>query len=106
MALHHVSPGEKVRLPLAMSPGEGRAVALVKTDAFETAQLTLSAGETISPHSVPGYATVHCLEGAVTLESEKAVELGSGDWLYLDRGQLHGVTAREDSSLLLTIFFD
>lgn len=106
MALHHVAPGERVHLPLAISPDQAKGAALVKTDAFEAAQLELRAGQTIPAHSVPGYATVHCLEGAVLLETERKVELRSGDWLYLDRGQVHGLSAIEDSVLLLTILFD
>lgn len=106
MALHHVVPGEKVHLPSRASAAVSRTAALVKTDRFEAAQLALSAGESITPHSVPGYVTIQCLTGSVTLETGNPVRLGPGDWLYLDRGQEHSVHAAEDSSLLLTILFD
>jgi quercetin dioxygenase-like cupin family protein len=42
----------------------------------------------------------------VTIETTKAIELEQGEWLYLDRGAPHAVHAHEDSSVLLTIFFD
>ena len=79
---------------------------VVKTGSFEAAELVLRAGDSIARHSVPGYAIVHCLAGSVTLETERPIQLGPGDWLYLDRGQEHSVRAAEDSSLLLTILFE
>lgn len=106
MALHHVAAGEKVHLSSFASTGEAKRTALVKTDAFEAVHLRLGAGDRIAPHSVPGHAIVHCLEGAVVLDFASPVELGCGDWVYVDRGQTHGLFASEDSSILLTILFD
>jgi quercetin dioxygenase-like cupin family protein len=106
VALHHAKAGEKVRLQSFASTSDPRTTAFVKTDAFEVAQLVLRGGETIARHSVPGYATVHCLEGSVILETEQEIRLSRGEWLYLDRDQAHSVTAIEDSSLLVTILFD
>jgi quercetin dioxygenase-like cupin family protein len=103
MALHHVRAGEKVRLASPASAAHGKTAALVKTDGFEAVQLVLRAGEDISAHAVPGYATIHCLEGKLILTTDEDIELGSGDWLYLNRGQRHSVSAVEDSSLLVTI---
>ena len=106
MALHHLQPGERFQLSPARSPGDGKTMALVKTDRFEAVKLVLHARDEISGHSVPGYATLLCLEGAVTLRLDEDVRLDAGDWLYLDRGQEHSLYAIEDSSLLLTILFD
>ncbi len=106
MALHHLGPAEKLHLPSSFADRNGRAVALVKTDMFEAAQLALAAGTSIARHSVPGYATIQCLEGTVLLETDETIELRSGDWLYLDRGQDHSVRAVDDASLLLTILFE
>ena len=55
---------------------------------------------------MPGYATVHCLQGVVVIEAAGQVQLSAGDWLYLDRGRPHSVAALEDSSVLVTILFD
>lgn len=45
--------------------------------------------------------------GPVTLGlTRSAIELGAGDWIYLDGGQTHSLKGIDDSSLLLTIFFD
>lgn len=105
MALHHVGPAEKIHLP-SVAVATAKTSALVKTDSFEAVQLMLRAGDCISSHSVPGYATVHCLQGVVLINSSEQVELVAGDWLFLDRGQEHSVSAVEDSSLLVTILFE
>ena len=105
MALDHVKAGDRVRLQSIASP-HTRTAALVKTDRFETVQLLLRAGTTVQRHSVDGFATLYCIEGAVTLEGRRKVALERGDWIYLERGQEHGLTASEDSSILLTILFD
>lgn len=106
MALPHAKPGEAVDLrPLGAQLTTTRTAALVKSDRFEVVRLVIPAGTTIPTHQVPGYITLHCLEGRVSLGPAEA-ELAAGDWLYLERGAPHSVRGIEDSSLLLTIFFD
>lgn len=105
MALHHVSSAEKIHLASVADPA-AKTSALVKTDSFEAVQLVLRAGNDIANHSVPGHATIHCLEGLVFLNTTERLKLVAGDWLYLDRGEEHSVSAIEDSSLLVTILFD
>ncbi len=105
MALHHVIAGEKIRLAPLADP-DAKTTALVKTDSFEAVQLVLRSGDTIALHAVPGFSTIQCVEGAVTLHATKAIELGAGDWVYLDRGERHSVSAHADSSLLVTILFE
>ena len=106
MALHHVAPGEKVRLANLANVRAPGAIALVKNDGFETVQLILEAGQHISEHAVPGHCTIHCLEGSVILQTERLIELAEGDWLYLDRGEKHSVSATQPAVLLVTILFD
>jgi quercetin dioxygenase-like cupin family protein len=107
MALVHAAPGEKIHLPsLASMSANAKTSALVKTDGFEAVHLVLRSGTIIAPHAVDGYVMLLCLEGAVLLEISGSVELHPGDWIYLDRGEQHGLSAIEDSSLLLTILFD
>lgn len=106
MALQHAKAGEVVHLPsLASERGATGSAALVKSDRFETIHLVVPAGSTIPPHHVAGYLTLHCLEGRVTLGPSE-IELGAGDWVYLDRGDQHSVQGVEDARLLLTILFD
>ena len=106
MALHHAAPGEKVRLASVRDTAQGGTAALVKTDAFEAVQLFLRGGEEIAGHSVAGYAILHCLEGSLELRAPDGLRLQAGDWVYLDRGQHHSLSAFEDSAVLLTILFE
>ena len=108
MALPHAKPGEVVDLrPLGSGLREAKSAALVKTEQFEAIRLVVPAGAEIPAHDVAGHITLHCLEGRVTLGLGVAsVELGAGDWIYLDRGEAHSVKGLEDASLLLTIMFD
>ena len=105
MALHHVAAGEKFRLATVADP-DAKTAALVKTDAFEAVQLLLRSGDAIASHAVSGFATIQCIEGSVTVNAAKEVDLKAGDWVYLDRGERHSVAAHEDSSLLVTILFE
>ncbi|OWQ91126.1 cupin [Sphingopyxis witflariensis] len=106
MALQHVKPGEVIHLEASAAEGGAtRTAALVKTDRFEAIHLVVPAGSTIPPHHVSGYLTLHCLEGRVTL-GPSDIELGAGDWVYLERGDHHSVQCVEDARLLLTILFD
>lgn len=106
MALEHAKPGAVVALRrLGSAIGADKTSALIKTDRFEVMRLVVPAGTTIPAHQVPGYLTLYCLEGRIQLGPSGA-EMGSGDWIYLERGEPHSVQGIEDSSLLLTIFFD
>lgn len=107
MALKHAKPGETVALrPLGSALATARTSALVKSDRFEAVRLVIPAGTTIPSHKVDGYITLHCIEGLTILAADIDIELRPGDWVYLERGMSHSVRAIEDSSLLLTIFFD
>ena len=107
MALQHAEPGEVVNLrPLGTAITQTKTMALVKSGQFEAVRLVLQAGKSIPAHSVTGQITILCLEGQVTLHWDRAVVLAAGDWIYLDRGTSHSLTADRDSSLLLTIHFD
>jgi quercetin dioxygenase-like cupin family protein len=105
MALHHARSGETVRL-VSVASASAKTSALVKTASFEAMQIVLRTGEQIARHSVEGYSTLHCLEGVAIVSAAEPIQLSAGDWLYLDRGQEHSVSAVEDSSLLLTIIFE
>jgi quercetin dioxygenase-like cupin family protein len=107
VALNHAEAGEVVDLrPLGTALRQAKTAAIVKSDRFEAVRLVLPAETDIPVHKVEGYITLQCLEGRVTIETTKAIALEQGEWLYLDRGAPHAVHAHEDSSVLLTIFFD
>lgn len=108
MALHHAKPREIVDLrPLGSGLKNARSAAIIKADHFEAIRLIVRAGAEIPPHEVSGNITLHCLEGRVELGlDDSSIELKVNEWVYLDGGEPHSVKGIEDSSLLLTIFFD
>lgn len=107
MALKHLEPGEPTAVgPLGTGIKEATTRALVKTDRFELVRLILKRGSTIPVHAVPGFTSLHCLEGAVIVEANEPISLSANDWVYLPRQEKHALRALEDSSVLLTIYFD
>lgn len=107
MALTHAQPGEKIHVgPLGPALAGSKTVALVKTDRFELIRLVLEGGSSIPVHAVAGYASLQCVEGGVILDAGETIRMRPNDWVYLPRGEHHALRATEDTSLLLTIYFD
>jgi quercetin dioxygenase-like cupin family protein len=107
MALTHALPGEVVDLrPLGPALGRAKTTALVKSTQFEAVRLVLPEGRHVPSHSVTGQISLLCLEGQVTVHAHTDISLRASEWVYLDRGAPHSLTAILDSSLLLTIHFD
>lgn len=106
MALPHAASGEVIQVHAAGSAagGEFSSIALARTDELELIRMLLPKGKTMPEHHVPGEITLLCLEGevAVDLHGEQRVLL-AGQMLYLNGGQAHGLEARQDSIVLLTI---
>lgn len=107
MALRHANPGQIVDLqPLGTGLRQARTTAIVKSETFEAVRLVLPAGRDIKPHKVDGPITLYCLEGQAFLRLPTAtLELSAGQWVYLDGGEPHSISAIEDTSFLLTILF-
>jgi len=108
MALHHAKPGEIVDLrPIGPGLRDAGTAAIVKGDHFEAIRLIVHAGAEIPRHKVSGEITLHCIEGHVELEVDRApIALKAHQWVYLKGGVPHSVKAIEDSLLLLTIFLN
>jgi quercetin dioxygenase-like cupin family protein len=105
MAIPHASPGQAVDVqPFGARLESERTVALFKSEDLEVMRLVLRTGKSLPPHKVPGEITIHCIEGAmdVTADGESHV-VRAGQLLYLPGAVLHGVTALEDSSALVTV---
>lgn len=105
MAIKHALPAQAVDVqPLGSALATGRTTALFKSSDLEVMRLVLMAGKSLPPHKVPGEITVQCIEGAidVTVENESHV-LHAEQLLYLPGNVLHGVTALENSSALVTV---
>jgi quercetin dioxygenase-like cupin family protein len=107
MALRHASAGQIVDLqPLGTGLRRARTAAIVKSETFEAVRLVLPAGRDIKPHRVDGPITLHCLEGQALLRlPTTTLALSAGQWVYLDGGEPHSISAIEDTSFLLTILF-
>lgn len=105
MAQRHAQSGEVVSvLPLADALVGARTTALLKAHQLEIVRIVLHAGQTLREHAVPGEITVQCLEGSLVFSTPDAQhELAAGDFIHLAGGVPHALTARIDSSALLTI---
>jgi len=81
-----------------------KTVALFKSAELEVMRLVLAAGKAAPPHKVAGEITIQCIEGRldVTIAGASHV-LEAGQLLFLAGGVVHGVTALQDSSALVTI---
>ena len=76
---------------------------VANTHWFQVIHLDLDKGKEIPQHQMPAAITVQCLSGRVTLfVRDEQKELESGNWLFLEPFTLHALTARENSSLLVT----
>ena len=105
MALPHAQPGQSTDVkPLGGGLPAAKTVALFKTEDLEVIRLVLPAGEGMPPHKVAGEITIQCIEGRidVTVDGDSN-HLAAGQLIYLARNVLHGVTALDNASVLVTI---
>jgi quercetin dioxygenase-like cupin family protein len=105
MAIPHAQSGQIIDVsPLGSRLTDERSIALFKTDDLEVLRIVLRAGKSFPPHKVAGEITIHCIEGKldVTFDGESQM-LSAGQLVYLAREVVHGVTAVEDASALVTI---
>jgi quercetin dioxygenase-like cupin family protein len=105
MAIEHALSGQAIDVqPLGSRLSTEKTTALFKSNDLEVMRLVLLAGKSLPPHKVPGEITIQCVEGAldVTVEGKSHV-LPAGHLLYLSGSVLHGVTALEDASALVTV---
>jgi quercetin dioxygenase-like cupin family protein len=105
MALEHARSGQAVDVqPLGSRLRETRTTALFKSADLEVMRLVLVAGKSLPPHKVPGEITVQCIEGSLDITAEgRSYILHPGHLLYLAGNVLHGVTALEDTTALVTV---
>jgi quercetin dioxygenase-like cupin family protein len=105
MAIEHALPGQAIDVrPFEGDLSTQRTIALFKSADLEVMRLVLLAGKSLPPHKVPGEITVHCIEGSLNVTAEGAGHvLRAGQLLYLSANVVHGVTALEDASALVTV---
>lgn len=67
------------------------------------ALIAIVAGRRLAEHESPGEATLQVLAGVVRLTTATAsCELSAGDWMVIP-DERHGLHAREDCAVLLTV---
>lgn len=105
MAQPHLRSGQIGSvLPLGSKLAETPSFALLKATQLEVIRVVLLAGKSMPVHQVPGEITVQCLEGVLEFSAHAQQHvLRAGDFLHLDGGVPHALTAREDCSVLVTI---
>lgn len=105
MALPHAQPGQAVDVrPLGARLPQSKTVALFKSADLEVMRLVLRAGQALPPHSVPGEITVQCIEGTIDITADgRSHVLQAGQLLYLAGGVVHGVSAVQNASALVTV---
>ena len=105
MAIEHAASGQLIDVhPLAGKLLEAKTAALFKTDELEVMRLIVPAHKTVPSHQVKGEITVQCLEGEVDFTADgKTQRMKAGQLLWLEGGRVHGLTAVQDASLLVTI---
>jgi len=105
MAIPHAVPGQAVAVqPLGSALSTEKTSALFKATDLEVMRVVLLAGQVQPPHRVPGEITIQCVEGTLTVTADGTSHvLRAGHILYLSGNVLHGMTALEDASALVTI---
>lgn len=105
MAIPHATPGQAIDVqPFGTRLRDEKTAALFKSEDLELMRLVLPAGKSLPPHKVAGEITIQCLEGRIDVTAEgRSHVLGAGQLLYLQCGALHGVTALQDASALVTV---
>lgn len=105
MAIPHAAPGQAIDVqPLGSRLAGERTVALFKSQDLEVMRVVLQAGKALPPHKVAGEITVQCIEGAIDVTAGgHSHVLRAGQLLYLAGNVLHGVSALEDASALVTV---
>jgi quercetin dioxygenase-like cupin family protein len=105
MAIPHALPGQAIDVaPFGERLATERTRALFKSRDIEVMRVVLLAGRSLPPHKVPGEITVQCIEGEIDVTAEGASHaLRAGQILYLQGGVVHGVSALEDASFLVTV---
>lgn len=105
MAQPHARSGQPVSLmPLAQRLPAERSTAILKAQQLEVVRIVLPRGKSLPEHRVQGEITLLCLEGRLAFDGPQGtVELGPMDFIHLERGAPHALTALQDASALLTI---
>ena len=105
MALPHAQLLDVISVaPLGAQLTDNVSTSLIKTGRVQLLHLVLPAHRDMPEHHVDDECIVHCLEGQVEVTMPGGVRrLDAGELVVLPGRQRHGVRARRDSAVLLTL---
>lgn len=105
MALPHAQPLDILNVaPLGTGLRQAVSTSLIKTDRLQLLHLVLTAHQDRPIHHVNDACTVHCLEGVVEVVMPGGTRrLQSGQLVVLPARQPHGLRARTDCAVLVTL---
>jgi quercetin dioxygenase-like cupin family protein len=105
MAQAHAASGEPIDIgPLGAALAHQVTTAIMKSAQLELVRLVLPTGKSMREHRVAGEITVQCIEGLIEFATSAGRrQLGPGQLIHLQGGELHSLLALADSTALLTI---
>lgn len=105
MALPHANPLDVINIsPMGEELTGQVSTSLIKTDRIQLLHLVLAPHQDMPQHHVDDECTIQCLEGEVEIVMGSGVrKLRQGNVIVLPAGQEHGVRARAQSALLVTL---
>lgn len=105
MALPHAQLLDVISVaPLGDKLRDAVSTSLIKTGRLQLLHMVLPAHRDVPEHRVEDECVIHCLEGVVEVTMAGGVRsLEAGMVVVLPAGQRHGLRAREDSALLVTL---
>ncbi|HEY8359820.1 MAG TPA: cupin domain-containing protein [Ramlibacter sp.] len=105
MALPHAQHLDVINVgPLGDKLAGSVSTSLIKTDRIQLLHMVLAAHQDQPQHHVDEDCTLHCLEGDVEVVMGAGVRrLRAGNVVVLPAKQQHGLRARTDCALLVTL---
>ncbi|NBD20507.1 cupin [Aquabacterium fontiphilum] len=105
MALPHAHPMEVIDLaPLGARLADTPSTSLIRAEGLQLLHIVLRDGQDQPLHSVACASVLHCLEGRVEVFWPGGVlPLQAGRLVVLPGGQVHGLRARSDAAVLVTL---
>ncbi|HEX7889081.1 MAG TPA: cupin domain-containing protein [Ramlibacter sp.] len=108
MALPHAQPLDIINVaPLGEKLHGQVSTSLIKTERLQLQHLVLANNQDIPQHHVDDECTIQCLEGDVEVVMGAGVRrLRPGNVIVLPARQQHGLRARAESALLVTLILN
>jgi quercetin dioxygenase-like cupin family protein len=105
MALPHAKVFEVMRVrPLGDALRTTPSTSLLKSDRVQLLHLVLKTHDQQPTHHVDDECVLHCLEGAVDVETPGGTrQLEAGDLVVLPAKEPHALHARADAAVLVTL---